>query len=611
MSISTNKPQTIVEILKHTVAHKPQQKVYTFLKDGETDEISLTFQQLDLQAKAIAAYLQELKLENARVVTIYPYDAPLEFIAAFLGCLYAAVIPVPCHPPRNRSVLGEIEARLKSAEAEIILTSKTMLNKLNKELPHINKIVTDKIPLTQAQEWVEPLITQDSLAFLQYTSGSTGNPKGVMVTHQCLLSNQEMLKMAFGHTENAIGVGWLPLFHDMGLIGTVLQALYLGASCVFLSPIAFVQKPLRWLQAISRYQAITSGAPNFAYELLCRHVTDKQLENLDLSSWEVAFCGAEPIRLETIEKFTAKFSPCGFRKQAFYPCYGMAEATLLISGAEKNTPVTIKYVDKIALQKNRVILSNTQKEGFKPIIGCGRAWLDGKIAIANPESLTKCADNEVGEIWASGSGIAKGYWNQPEETARTFHAYFKDTQFGSFLRTGDLGFIYNGELFITGRLHDVMVFWGFNHYPQQIEETVQKSHPSLKVNVGAAFAVEIEGQEKLIITQEIERSYRQSFPMKEVVEAVRWAVFNEHFIDIYAIAFLKTGTIPKTSSGKIQHSLCREKFLAGNLDIIAQWENPQAKTGDMISLLERYLNPLIHIGRYWAIVRRYLYDQII
>ena len=592
--------QTIVELLRQRVEEQGSQIVYRFLKDGERDEISISYQQLDLQARAIASSLQGLGLENARVVMIYPYDAPLEFIAAFLGCLYASVVPVPCHPPRNRSALEEIEARLISADAQMILTTKNLLPQLNKQLPAIDKLATDKIPLTQAQDWMEPLLNQDSLAFLQYTSGSTGTPKGVMVTHGCLLANQEMLKMAFGHTESAIGVGWLPLFHDMGLIGNVFQALYLGASCVFLSPMAFIQKPVRWLQAISRYQAITSGGPNFAYDLLCRHVTEQQLESLDLSSWQVAFSGAEPVKLETIEAFTTKFARCGFRREAFYPCYGMAEATLLISGGEKNQLPVVRYVEKLALEENRVVISSTEKPGFKPIVGCGKAWLDGKIAIANPQTLNQCTANQIGEIWVSGFGIAKGYWQQPEATVETFQAYLEDSQEGPFFRTGDLGFIHEGELFITGRLHDVMVFWGFNHYPQHIEQTVQLSHPGLKANGGAAFAVEIEGEEKLVIAQEIERSYRQSLDLESVVEAIRWAVFNEHFIDVYAIILLKTGSIPKTSSGKIQRRLCREKFLAGNLDMIAQWQNPQGVNVDMLTMLQRYLNPLTHLKRFIA-----------
>ena len=597
---------TLVEILRYRAQHQPNQTAYVFLKDGETDLVNLTYQQLDLRARAIAAQLQYMS-SNGRALLIYPYDAGLEFIAAFFGCLYAEVVAVPCHPPRNRHAYYDLQARLSSSQASVVLTKKNLLAKLKNQLilePELKSneswLATDNIPNTQASDWVEPTISNDTLAFLQYTSGSTGMPKGVMITHGCIMHSQQMLKMAFGHTEKAIGVGWLPLFHDMGLIGNVLQALYLGSPCIFMSPIAFVQKPFRWLQAISRYKATTSGAPNFAYDLLCNQVTPEQRKSLDLSSWEVAFSGAEAVRAETTEQFVATFESCGFRREAFYPCYGMAEATLLISGGKKTAPPVIRYLEKSALEQNRVV-SSSKQEGVRLLTGCGQAWLDTKIIIVDPESLIQCPDDRVGEIWVSSSGIGKGYWNQLEEIC-TFQAYLKDTGEGPFLRTGDLGFLLDGELFITGRRNDVMVFWGFNHYSQHIEQTVEECHPALRANCGAAFSVEVEGEERLVITQEVERSCRH-LVVDDVVEAIRWEVFNQHFVDVYAIALLKTGSIPKTSSGKIQRSACRAKFLDGNLDIVSEWRFPQGEQSNMTLLLERYLNPMTHINRYSAFAR--------
>jgi acyl-CoA synthetase (AMP-forming)/AMP-acid ligase II len=405
-----------------------------------------------------------------------------------------------------------------------------------------------------------------------------------------------MLQMAFGHTEAASGVGWLPLFHDMGLIGTVLQAVYLGSPCTFMSPIAFVQKPIRWLQAISRYQATTSGAPNFAYDLISRRATPEQIAALDLSSWSLAFCGAEPVRPDTLEQFSAKFASCGFRREAFYPCYGMAEATLFITGGVKSDPPAIAYFEKASLEKNRVVRTTPQKEGAKAIVGCGRTWLDNKIIIVDPELLVPCSSHRVGEIWVSGSGLGKGYWNLPQESKRTFCAYLKDTGEGPFLRTGDLGFIENGELFITGRLTDLMVFWGFNHYPQHLEETVEKCHAALRINGGAAFSVEVMGEDKLVIAHEIERSYRQGLVVDEIVEAIRWAIFQEHFIDVYAIALLKTGSLPKTSSGKVQRKATKAMFIENRLDLLGEWRLQEQS--DMILLINRYLNPMIHLRRY-------------
>lgn len=612
----------LIDLLDDRGQYQPNKTAFTFLKDGETQLVNLTYQELTRQAKAIASHLNALNIKPGdRAVLVYPYDGALEFIAAFFGCLYAGVIAVPCYPPQNRLALRDLQSRLLSCQSEIILTTKSYLAKLKSQLitpesnPNFNKLhwlSTDDVADAIVSNWRQKKCDRDALAFLQYTSGSTGIPKGVIVTHGCILHNQKMLQMAFGHTEAASGVGWLPLFHDMGLIGTVLQAVYLGSPCLFMSPVTFIQKPIRWLQAISRYQATTSGAPNFAYELLIRRATPEQIANLDLSSWTVAFCGAEPIRAETLDQFAETFAPCGFQREAFYPCYGMAEATLFVTGGVKTDSPVVKYVEKVALEKNKVVTASSQKEGFKAIVGCGRTWLDGKIAIADPETLTQCSLNQIGEIWVSGSGIAKGYWNFPEETERTFQAYLKDTSEGPFLRTGDLGFVQDGELFITGRLTDLMVFWGFNHYPQHIEETVEKCHPALRSGGGAAFAVEVNGEDRLVIAQEIERSHRQSLVVDEVVEAIRWTIFQEHFIDVYGIVLLKTGSLPKTSSGKVQRKATQAQFLEESLDIVGEWRLQEQS--DIKSLINRYLNPMTHLRRYYLMfggrLRKLLYARM-
>ncbi|AFY78523.1 acyl-CoA synthetase (AMP-forming)/AMP-acid ligase II [Pleurocapsa sp. PCC 7327] len=622
MQIQTANYATLVELLYDRAQSQPNKTAFTFLKDGETQAINLTYQELEQQAKAIALQLKVLKIKQGdRAVLVYPYDGALEFIAAFFGCLYAGVVAVPCYPPQNSLALRDLQSRLFSCQAQIILTSKSLLAKLKNQLitpgadsifNKLHWLATDdveKLHETSLLDWVKPNCDRDTLAFLQYTSGSTGIPKGVMVTHACILHNQKMLQMAFGHTEEASGVGWLPLFHDMGLIGTVIQAVYLGSPCIFMSPIAFIQKPIRWLEAISRYKATTSGAPNFAYDLLSRRATPAQVANLDLSRWTVAFCGAEPIRVETLDRFAEKFAPCGFRREAFYPCYGMAEATLFVTGGIHTEPPVVKYVEKAPLEKNRVVITNREKQGVREILGCGRAWLDSKIIIVDPESLTQCPSDRVGEIWVSGMGVGKGYWNLPEQTERTFCAYLKDTGEGPFLRTGDLGFMQDGELFVTGRLNDLMVFWGFNHYPQQIEETVEKCHPALRPGCGAAFAVEVAGENRLVIAHEIERSYRQGLVIDEVVEAIRWAIFQEHLIDVYAIVVLKTGSLPKTSSGKVQRKACQAKFLEGSLDVVGEWRLEEQS--DINSSIERYLNPMTHLRRYSLLfggrLRRFLY----
>lgn len=575
----TEKFSTLIELLSYRVQNQPQQKAYTFLRDGETEELSLTYQELDQKARAIAQALtyqfashpQSLGAAGERALLLYPPG--LEFITAFLGCLYAGVVAVPAYPPRQNMNFVRLQAIVTDAQATVVLTTSSLLANLvsrwdeNPELASMHWLTTDDIDSNLNSDWQEPRLERDSLAFLQYTSGSTGTPKGVMVTHGNLLSNERAIAKGFIHTEKTIHVIWLPLFHDMGLIGNVLQSLYLGTPSILMSPVAFLQKPLRWLQAISRYKATTSGGPNFAYDLCIRKITLEERSSLDLSSWEVAFNGAEPIRSETLERFANYFAPCGFRKEALYPCYGMAEATLFVSGGLKTSPPVLYQVEAAALEENQVVAAESD-EGTRTIVGCGRTWLDEKIAIVDPESLTQCPGAKVGEIWVSGSSVAAGYWRRPEQTAETFQAYLSDTGEGPFLRTGDLGFLQDGELFVTGRLKDVIIIRGQNHYPQDIELTVQKSHPALRFDCGAAFTVDHQGEQRLVIVQEVERTSLRRLDIKEVVGNITEAVIDHHGLQVYATVLIKPGSIPKTSSGKIQRHACRRGFIDGSLNVV-------------------------------------------
>jgi acyl-CoA synthetase (AMP-forming)/AMP-acid ligase II len=598
---------TLLDLLTYRATAQPHDQAYIFLKDGETQTLSLTYQALDQQARAVAQWLQAHTQLGDRVLLIYPYDAGLDFIAAFFGCLYAQRIAVSGHPPRNQSGWAEVTGRLEDAAASALLSTQPLLKQFqsrwaDQPAPPIG-CATERLPPT---DWTPIPLSPDQLAFLQYTSGSTGQPKGVEITHASLIQNQKLLQLAFGHTHESVGVGWLPLFHDMGLIGNVLQALYVGAPCVLMSPMAFVQKPIRWLEAISRYRATTSGAPNFAYDLLARKVTEAQIAQLDLSSWQVAFTGAEPVRVETLDRFSARFAACGFRRSAFYPCYGMAEATLFVSGGQKQTPPTVIQVDQVGLDQNRVLLS----DGNGPsLVSCGQGWLDTEIAIVDPQSQTPCLPDQIGEIWVAGSGLGRGYWQQPQATAERFAARLPGRE-PDFLRTGDLGFLHKGELFITGRLHDVLVFWGFNHYPQQLEQTVEACHPGFRANSSSAFAVKVNGEERLVIVQEVERQYRDLLTLKEIIEVIRWRLFEEHFVDLYCFALLKPGSLPKTSSGKVQRSAARQQFLDQQLAILDQWQLPDDIPTDPASTLQRYLNPATHLHRYsnltTAKIQRYL-----
>ncbi|MBW4457030.1 MAG: AMP-binding protein [Nostoc indistinguendum CM1-VF10] len=574
-SFKNFKFSTSVDLLRYRALHQPSQLAFTFLQDGETEAGSLTYQKLDRHARVIAAYLQSLDATGERALLLYPPG--LEFITAFFGCLYAGVVAVPAYPPRHNQKMTRLQAIVKDAQATAILTTTSLLANLESQfaeslgLTTMLWLATDNITSDVASDWQEPSISSDSLAFLQYTSGSTGMPKGVMVSHGNLLHNSALIQEAFRDTPQSIGVSWLPPYHDMGLIGGVLQPLFVGAPIILMSPVAILQKPLRWLQAISRYRATTSGGPNFAYDLACHKITPEQRANLDLSSWEVAFNGAEPVWAQTLEHFAATFEPCGFRARAFYPCYGMAETTLIVSGGVKTTPPTICHVNRASLEKNQVVVAVSEEEDTRALVSCGRSWLDQKIVIVDPESLTPCPDGKVGEIWVSGQSVAQGYWNRPEETKQTFHAYLVDTDEGPFLRSGDLGFLQDGDLFITGRLKDLIIIRGRNHYPQDIELTVEQSHPALRPSCGAAFALEMNGQERLVVVQEVERSYLRQLDVNEVVGAIRQAVSEQHELQVYAVVLLKTASIPKTSSGKIQRHACRIGFLNRSLDVVGDW----------------------------------------
>nr|VFK60339.1 MAG: 8-amino-7-oxononanoate synthase [Candidatus Kentron sp. UNK]VFK69214.1 MAG: 8-amino-7-oxononanoate synthase [Candidatus Kentron sp. UNK] len=577
MNKTPNQAISLVELLRHRAQIQPDKTAYTFLKDGEAEEGSLTYAQLDRQARAVAIRLRTMAAPGERALLLYPAD--LDFIAAFFGCLYAGVMAVPTYPPKRNRLDPRFQAIAADAQTSVVLTTRSILSEMNSrpmEIPGLQNprwLATDDLDREAASDWQMPDIHGDTLAFLQYTSGSTGSPKGVMVSHGNLLYNEEMVKQGFGHGEETIFVGWLPLFHDMGLVGNVLQPLYLGIPCILFSPVAFLQKPVRWLQAISRYKATTSGGPNFAYELCIEKIAPEQRLELDLRSWTVAFNGAEPIRAETLERFTEAFSPCGFRREAFYPTYGMAETTLFVSGGLKTAPPVIYQasLEQVSFEHDRVVegLGATQK-----FIGCGRTWLAQKIVIVDPESLIPNPDGQVGEIWVSGPHVARGYWNRPEETEQTFQAHLADTGEGPFLRTGDLGFLKDGELFVTGRLKDLIIIHGQNYYPQDIEATVEGSHQALQSAGGVAFSVELDEKEQIVIVQEVQRTHLRKLNTEAVFDAIRLAVLARHELAVHAIVLLKPGRLPKTSSGKVQRRACRARFLARELESVAEWRQP-------------------------------------
>ena len=440
-------------------------------------------------------------------------------------------------------------------------------------LTNLPCIVTDQLDSSRAGRWQQPRFESNTLALLQYTSGSTAEPKGVMVSHGNMMHNQRIILTALEHHRHiGIGVNWLPPYHDLGLIGGILQTVYRGATLVLMSPTAFLQNPFNWVKAISRYRADTSGGPNFAYDLCVQRSTPEERAALDLSNWSVAAIGSEPINPRTLEQFTEAFGCAGFRRESFYPCYGLAEATVFVTGGLRTDPPVIRYLDAAAIEQGRAILASAEDERTAAIVGCGRPWLEQELQIVDPDSCISLLDGEIGEIWIRGLSVAQGYWNRPELSEVTFRSTVVNTGEGPFLRTGDLGFLRDGELFITGRTKDLIVIRGRNHYPQDIEATVQAAHECFRQGCGAAFEVMQDGQARLVIVQEVDHRCRD-LDAGKLIGDIRQAVVEQHELQVSGVALLESGSIPKTSSGKVRRSSCKSLYESGGLRI---WKGRQA-----------------------------------
>jgi acyl-CoA synthetase (AMP-forming)/AMP-acid ligase II len=496
---------SLVELLRTRAINEAEKRAYTFLADGEVETDHLTYAELDLQARALAARLQQCGAQGARVMLLHP--SGLDFVVAFFGCLYAGAIAVPAYPPRHNRNNLRLQSIIADAQPAIALTTAPILSRMENaidesaDLKGLCWMASDLTDINLASEWREPALAGDALAFLQYTSGSTSTPKGVMVSHENILHTTSSIRSDFEHHLETVLVTWLPTFHDLGLIEGVLQPMITGFPSIMMPPNAFLQRPARWLQAISRYRATYSAAPNFAYDLCVRKTTPGQRESLDLSSWEVAVNAAEPVHKATMERFHETFAPHGFRWSAFCPSYGLAEATLKVSTSRRLQEPTFYTVEATLLEKNHhtaipvggeVAMSpeRQDRQPMRTLVGCGRAesaTFHMSVTIAHPQTGAQCPPDHVGEIWVSGPSVAQGYWNKPEETAKTFHAHLSDTGEGPFLRTGDLGFMKDGELYITGRLKDLIIIEGRNHYPQDIEKNGRVRAPGVQAGMQRRF----------------------------------------------------------------------------------------------------------------------------
>jgi len=565
---------SLIELLEVRADMHADKVAFTFLPDGEDQGIKVTYGELRDRAKSTAKRFSAIAQPGERALMLFP--SGLEFIFAFFGCIYSGVIAVPAYPPRRNQNLGRLKSIIDDSDPAFVLTTSKVLSVAEplfadtEGLGDLQFLTIDLDEAVAPDGWSSPDSGPDTLAFLQYTSGSTGNPKGVMVSHGNLIYNEAMITSAFKSHSEDVSVSWLPMFHDMGLIGTTLQPLFIGATSVFMSPASFLQKPMRWLKAISDYRGTAICAPNFAYELCVSQITEEQKAQLDLSSLRIALSGAEAVRPETLESFIKAFEPCGFKRSAFTPTFGLAEATLMVSCAlEENRPL-FTSVDAVALSENRIELADGDADSDKTmrLVSNGVSPLDAELVIVDPVSLNPLPEGQVGEIWSKGDHIAKGYWRNDAATEETFRAHTADG-YGPFMRTGDLGCLINNELYITGRQKDVIIIRGRNHYPQDIEFTVQQSHVALKSDAGAAFAVEIDGEERLVIVQEVERKYRMRLVAEVVSAAIRQAVAENHELQVHTIVYLKPGAILKTSSGKIQRSANKKAFIENTLEPIA------------------------------------------
>lgn len=577
---------SLVQALECRAEAYPTNVAYTFLADGESDEQQLTYAALQGRVRAVAAHLQTQGLAGQRALLVY--QPGLDYIIGLLGCLYAGVTAVPAYPPdpfRLERTLPRFQAITQDARpaaalaTSLILTLAGDLLDAHAEFQGVQRIATDVLPETLAEDWRAPKIDGETLAFLQYTSGSTAEPKGVMLTHGNLMHNLGLIHDAFELRPTSQGVLWLPPYHDMGLIGGILQPLYAGLLVVLMSPLDFLQRPFRWLAAVSKYRATHSGGPNFAYDLCVRKVTPQQRTELDLSQWQVAFTGAEPVRADTIDRFCAAFAECGFRREAFYPCYGLAEATLIVSGGKIADPPRCQAVDAGALETGRVLLRAADADGTAGatlLMSCGGTLDAQEIAIVDPETCVRCAADQVGEIWVAGDSVAAGYWGRAPATAETFRARLPGSA-STFLRTGDLGFMLDGELYVTGRIKDLIIIDGRNHYPQDIEASVERCHAAIRPGCVAAFPITVDGEERLVVTAEVARDYRPAaadpnavpgvFDSASLITVIRRTIAQKHDLRVHAVVLLKAGSALKTSSGKIQRRASRAAFLAGALDL--------------------------------------------
>jgi acyl-CoA synthetase (AMP-forming)/AMP-acid ligase II len=563
----------IVDLQREKYAEKP---AYIFLLDGEENTRSLSYDQLEVKAKSLAVKLSKLVDKKDRILLCYPPG--LEYIIAFYACLYSGALAVPLYPPDKQNP-ARIYGIAQNSRAKIALCSAETLNKLNaedasEELQMIRNslewLSTDVLNETKTAEDFQIATKPSDTAFLQYTSGSTSDPKGVLVTHANLVANCQMMQEVGPHHDGCVKISWLPPYHDMGLIGSILQPVYSGMTSIIMSPASFIKRPVRWLQAISKYKnlgSVTSGGPNFSYDWCCDCITESQMEGLDLSGWRIAYNGAEPVRAGTLRRFYEKFKCVGFRYSSFKPVYGLAEATLMASYGKFDQEPVIKNFNISMLNKGLALEAKINGTPSRQLVGCGRSFDEQKIVIADPDTAERLENNRVGEIWIKGICVAEGYWDNKKATRKTFNQYLKSTVEGPFLRTGDLGFIDNESrsLFITGRIKELIIIHGQNYYPQDIEEEAEQTSDWLKPRSGAAFSIDVENAEALVLVYEVNRRNTHEVFGDDVFAEIREAIFKRFGLSVFDIVLIEPSSFPKTTSGKLQRQFVKKMYLSREL----------------------------------------------
>ena len=593
---------SLVSMLRHRALHQENCRAYTFLADGENENAVLTYGQLDRRARVIAAALVDRGVRPGdRSILLYPPG--LDFITAFFGAIYAGVIAVPCYPPHRFQLarsLPRLTAIVDNADPSVVLCTAEVAE-ISAGVTHVPVlhalpwIATDTLGDDAIDTWREPDVDPSTVAFLQYTSGSTAAPRGVIVTHGNLLHNLGVINDVEENDSDSVSVSWLPVIHDMGLIEGVLEPAYAGYPAYLMSPATFLQRPARWLRAITKYRATNSGGPNFAYDLCARKVNAEQRSTLDLSSWRVAYNGAEPIRSETLTAFYRTFRECGFRWKSFYPVYGLAESTLVVTSGRRSYRPVFFDADASALCRGRIAEASPDGPSRQvSLVSSGPPTIGARVLIVNPDTCRRCAPREIGEIWLSSLSITKGYWRREEETSQTFAARLDDDGSGPYLRTGDLGVLIDGELFVTGRLKDLLIVRGLKHYPQDLELTVERQHPAIRPGCVAVFALESHDEHIAVAAEldprrlEITRTTPLDFlalssllregkgarAISDLIGRICQAVAEIHGVQLHTVALLKPGALPKTSSGKIRHRACAQALSGGQLAEVMRWIKP-------------------------------------